>query len=413
MTGTDTAPTRDRAARATAERPNTSDTYADRLEGEQQRRLDQARARLRPSSIAEIRSRKRQRRWLVKNLIAEDAYGVLGAVAKAGKTWMALDLAHAVTTGEKWLGRFEVNFTGPALYFLGEGGEQPTLRRLDSISRSYGTQDEFDHAGLHLVERVPHLLNETDMLVVREYIAEVEPVLVVVDPAYLAARGAAGSQLIEIGSALEEMQMACQDAGTALMVVHHWNKTGKGSGHERFSGSGFSEWGRFLISVDTELVGADELGHTRTKLKCEATLGEGPSLDWQVVRTLWADDDNDLNSDLHYELEECEPGSGAPLPQGEESPLHAYPRSLRAIGALGGWRRAAEVQEWDANNLLKRTDGSTAGPVTKDRMQKAMAELAKRGDLQCTRHEQGKARLYALKAEKANPPDGFALDDIF
>jgi AAA domain len=37
--------------------------------------------------------------WLIRGLWPADAYGVLGADPKVGKTWLALDLAVAVASG--------------------------------------------------------------------------------------------------------------------------------------------------------------------------------------------------------------------------------------------------------------------------------------------------------------------------
>jgi AAA domain len=45
-------------------------------------------------------------RWLIQGLWPADAYGVLAAQEKAGKTWAALDLAVSVATGRPWLDHF-------------------------------------------------------------------------------------------------------------------------------------------------------------------------------------------------------------------------------------------------------------------------------------------------------------------
>lgn len=68
------------------------------------------------------------------------------------------------------------------------------------------------------------------------------------------------------------MQLVCQSARCALVIVHHWNKTGEGKGAKRMSGAGPGEWGRVLVSV-------------------------------AVRRRVWSDDPADLSSKLHYDLE--------------------------------------------------------------------------------------------------------------
>ena len=61
-------------------------------------------------------------RWLIQGLWPADAYGVLAAQEKAGKTWAALDLAVSVACGRPWLDHFACPAPGPVLVFLGEGG---------------------------------------------------------------------------------------------------------------------------------------------------------------------------------------------------------------------------------------------------------------------------------------------------
>jgi len=57
-------------------------------------------------------------RWLIQGLWPADAYGVLAAQEKAGKTWAALDLAVSVATGQPWLDHFACPTPDPALVSL-------------------------------------------------------------------------------------------------------------------------------------------------------------------------------------------------------------------------------------------------------------------------------------------------------
>jgi RecA-family ATPase len=72
--------------------------------------------------------------------------------------------------------------------------------------------------------------------------ANPDVVLVLVDPLYLAAKGARGASLYDMATVLEPLQLLCQNADCALVLVHHWNQTGKGTGAERMSGAGPFEW---------------------------------------------------------------------------------------------------------------------------------------------------------------------------
>jgi hypothetical protein len=79
-------------------------------------------AELAISSYAEVTARVAaagEPRWLIQGIWPADAYGVLAAQEKAGKTWAALDLAVSVATGQPWLDHFACPSPGPVLVFLG------------------------------------------------------------------------------------------------------------------------------------------------------------------------------------------------------------------------------------------------------------------------------------------------------
>ena len=61
-----------------------------------------------------------------------------------------------------------------------------------------------------------------------DMIARVGPVLVMLDPLYLAASGADKGDLYGMGALLERPQHLCQEAGAALLVVHHFNRQAGG-----------------------------------------------------------------------------------------------------------------------------------------------------------------------------------------
>jgi AAA domain len=96
-------------------------------------------------------------RWLIQGLWPADAYGVLAAQEKAGRTWAALDLAVSVATGRPWLDHFLCPTPGPVLVFLGEGGERATVRRIEAIATAKGVDPDQLAERLRLCFRVPRL----------------------------------------------------------------------------------------------------------------------------------------------------------------------------------------------------------------------------------------------------------------
>jgi hypothetical protein len=73
--------------------------------------------------------------FLVPNLIVEGSVAQLVGPPKKGKTYVLLDLAIAVATGGKALGRFAVPAAGPVLLVLEESGRAALHRRLDRLAR--------------------------------------------------------------------------------------------------------------------------------------------------------------------------------------------------------------------------------------------------------------------------------------
>jgi hypothetical protein len=244
--------------------------------------------------------------WLIQGLWPADAYGVLAAQEKAGKTWAALDLAVSVATGRSWLDHFACPTPGPVLVFLGEGGERATVRRIEAIATSKGVDPEQLADRLRLCFRVPRLAapgSGGELAAIQAELETHPAALVVLDPLYLAAAGASGSNLYDMGAVLQAIQGVCQHAGCALLVVTHWNKTGDGRGADRISGAGPAAWARVICSVSIQHRGSDPDGASTVLLGVELIGGEIADTRFGIRRRVQADDPADLGAPLSYAVE--------------------------------------------------------------------------------------------------------------
>lgn len=240
--------------------------------------------------------------WLVRPVWPADAYGILAAEQKAGKTWSGLDLVVSVASGTPWMGMYAVDRPGPVLAFLGEGGERKMKRRLDAICGAHDVA--LADLPIRFCFRVPTLTNLEHLAEMGEEIKRNKPVFVYLDPLYLAAKGAKGSQLYEMGEHLSDVQILCQRHGAALMIVHHWNKTGEGKGSKRMTGVGPGEWGRVLISVSVVTKHTDPTTkRTSVVLEWGFEGDEIPDEEVRIRRQVWAENPEDLSSAMHYEVE--------------------------------------------------------------------------------------------------------------
>ena len=310
--------------------------------------------------------------WLVEGLWPADAYGVLGAEDKAGKTWALLDLAVSVVTGTSWLGGFSCPSPGPVLLLLGEGGERAMLRRLEAIAADRGRAlDDLD--GLRLSFAVPRLTERRDLEAV---VAELEahPArLVGLDPLYLAAPAGKGADLYAMGEALYPLQRACQDAGAALVITTHWTKTGEGTGPRRFTGVGPGAWGRVLGSAAVEQRRQEPDGTSDVLLRWEFSGSEIGEQSFRVRRRVRADDPLDLDSPLSYSVEVTEAG-----PESSEEPRRS-PSQRRVLAALEGTSEGDGLTVRDIGDRLAE-DG--LGPPLQPRtIQKALAALTTEGEV--------------------------------
>ena len=75
-------------------------------------------------------------KFLALPVWSSDAYGVIVAEKKAGKTWSVADLAVSFASCTPWLGMFEIETPGQVVVFFGEGGERKMLRRLRAVAES-------------------------------------------------------------------------------------------------------------------------------------------------------------------------------------------------------------------------------------------------------------------------------------
>jgi hypothetical protein len=340
-------------------------------------------------------------RWLIQGLWPADAYGVLAAQEKAGKTWAALDLAVSVAAGRPWLDHFACPSPGPVLVFLGEGGERATVRRIEAIATAKGIDPDQLADQLRLCFRVPRLAAPGaggELAAIQAELEAHPAALVVLDPLYLAAAGASGSNLYDMGAVLQAIQGVCQAAGCALLVVTHWNKTGDGRGADRISGAGPAAWARVICSVSIHYRGSDPDGASAVVLGAELIGGEIADTCFRIRRRVRADDPADLGAPLSYAVEvlaadddqDLDPAAAA-LSKSRQWVLTA----LRAGGDLQTVKQLGDRLAQAGHPLKPRT------------IQLALGELEEAGLAAGSEEGSGRARYWS----PATPGSGAGADD--
>ncbi len=334
-------------------------------------------------------------RWLIQGLWPADAYGVLAAQEKAGKTWAALDLAVSVATGRPWLEHFACPIAGPVLVFLGEGGERATVRRIEAIATAKGVDPEQLADQLRLCFRVPRLAAPgagSELAAIQAELTAHPAALVVLDPLYLAAAGASGSDLYDMGAVLQAIQGVCQQAGCALLLVTHWNKTGDGRGADRISGAGPAAWARVICSVSIQHRGSDADGASTVLLGVELIGGEIADTRFRVRRRVHAEDPTDLGSPLSYSVEVL-----ADDPEDLDPAAAALSKSRQWV--LTALRGGGDLQT--VKQLGDRL-AQAGHPLRPRTIQTALAELEEAGLAAGSEEGSGRARYWSPTALDAD-----------
>jgi hypothetical protein len=168
---------------------------------------------------------------LVEDLIFEDALVLLGGESGSGKSVLCTHLGMAVARGTEWLGR-QVK-QGPVLWCCYE--ESP-LERGDIVSRYL----DFGDLPFNVVwpGRAGCIDTEEGIALLRTWIHEYRPRLVVVDPLVAACKDVDFDSVGKGRGKLALLKALCTEERVAVLVVHHLNKNvASGHGHSRHAGS--------------------------------------------------------------------------------------------------------------------------------------------------------------------------------
>ena len=156
-----------------------------------------------------------ERRWLIADLWADEAVGIVGGEPKCGKSFLALDMVVAVAAGVPCLGRFPPARRGPVLLYAAEDALHLVRTRLEGICAA---------AALTLTDLPIHVITAPSLRLgladdrqqLQATVAAVRPILLVLDPFVRLHRidENASSEVAPLLAYLRELQR-----GFALAVV--------------------------------------------------------------------------------------------------------------------------------------------------------------------------------------------------
>jgi len=173
---------------------------------------------------AALEDRPQQQHWLVEELWAKQAVGIIGGEPKCGKSFLALDVAVAVAAGVPCLRHFAAAQAGPVLMYAAEDAGHIVRSRLEGIAGAAGTP--FDKLDIAVID-VPALRldHRADRQRLQETVQQLKPRLVVLDP-LVRLHGVDENTVAEIAPILGFLRDLQRRFETAVLLVHHARKSG-------------------------------------------------------------------------------------------------------------------------------------------------------------------------------------------
>lgn len=183
------------------------------------------------------------RRWLIEDLWADGAVGIVGGEPKCCKSFLALDMAVSVAAGTPCLRKYRVARRGRVLLYAAEDALHAVRSRLEGISRAAGT----DLAAIDvMVITAPsvRLDQAEDRARLAETVESLRPVLLILDP-FVRLHRIDENVSSEVAPLLAYLRDLQRRFDVAVAVVHHAKKgAGKARDGQALRGSSeFHAWG--------------------------------------------------------------------------------------------------------------------------------------------------------------------------
>jgi len=195
--------------------------------------------------------------WLIHDLWATEAVGIVGGEPKCGKSFLALDMVVSVAAGVPCLRCFPAARSGPVLLYAAEDALHVVRTRLEGICRAAAVT--LADLPIHVITAPSLRLDlAEDRQQLQTTVATLRPVLLVLDPFVRLHRidENASSEVAPLLAYLRELQ---RRFALAVVLVHHARKgAGTMRGGQALRGSSeLHAWGDsnlYLRRVDERLL---------------------------------------------------------------------------------------------------------------------------------------------------------------
>lgn len=181
--------------------------------------------------------------WLVRDIWGEGAVGILGGEPKCCKSFLALDIAIAVSSGTSCLGQFVVDRPGRVVLYAAEDSPEVVKRRLSGIAAARGVM--LNECDIQVITAEKLRLDQIqDVESLGETVAELQPRLLILDP-FVRLHRIDENSSSEVAMILDNLRTMQRRYKMAIMIVHHAKKNGGSirAGQALRGSSEFHAWG--------------------------------------------------------------------------------------------------------------------------------------------------------------------------
>lgn len=254
--------------------------------------------------------------WTVDKIIPARTGGALVGPSGVGKTWVLLDLALAMTTGGKWLGRFPVKQGTVAI--IDEENARPMIQqRIRKLARCRGLDARaLADLPLHLligkeVDFTPRTVKgqlefTQDHYKLVESLKTIGADLVIMDSLTRIHRVDENSAT-EMSNVFASLKNIMKEALCGIMFTHHYNKGEGRSTMNRIRGSSdIRAWCDWTLAIEK----SDECPDGTTNMQFEhdkSRYGEPVARFKADLTSVWYDDKQGLNFINRGEIEQGRP----------------------------------------------------------------------------------------------------------
>lgn len=166
--------------------------------------------------------------WCVQGLFTRPSLNMLVGAPGAKKTWLALDLAVSVASGQPWLGHSvgarSPRSNVPVLVLDQEGGLQRTWDRLGRVMRGHNAPPEVP---LYFLPPAGYnLANRSEVDAIAACARSLNAGLIIIDALVNVMPGVDENNVLSIQPVIANLSRLAREANAAVLVVHHTNKRG-------------------------------------------------------------------------------------------------------------------------------------------------------------------------------------------